>query len=207
MPRVTTRTKSRRGRDIRCGRCGKPIEPGQSYFTWAFRYGGPRYRCAEHRPRPSELTQSKMAEVLAAIEEAEDAMQSAESVQEIIDAVEAVAQTAHDVAYEYEAAAEPFGQSGENQERYEMLEEYADGLDNFQPEEVDAEVDCDDCEGTGTVENEDYDPDDEDNEDNPEEVECDTCGGTGQIDNSDALTDAIEEARSEAESLINELPF
>src|SRR3954464_10047336 len=74
VPRVYTQKKSSRGAERRCGRygCGKVIEPGESYFQFSFRYGGTHYRCAEHRPRQSELTQSKMSAVYAAIEDAGD---------------------------------------------------------------------------------------------------------------------------------------
>ena len=41
-------------------------------------------------------------------------------------------------------------------------------------------VECETCQGTGKVENEDYDPDAEDSEEE-EEIECDECGGEGKV--------------------------
>ena len=83
MPRVTTRTKNRGGRDRHCGRCGEVIKPGEKYYTWAFRYGGSRFNCYRHHPRQSELTQSKMSGVYAAIESAQDAIAAAETVERL----------------------------------------------------------------------------------------------------------------------------
>lgn len=135
MPRVHTRTKSRRGAERRCGRCGEPILPGETYFTWSFRYGGQRFNCHRHRPRQSELTQSLMGDVYAAIESAEDQLPGCEVISDIAALVEEVAGAAREVADQYEQAAEPFGGQGENQDRADELGGWADDLESFQPDE------------------------------------------------------------------------
>lgn len=71
MPRVETVKKARKSPG-NCGTCYKKIEAGESYFKWAFRFGGKHQNCAIHYPRPSQLTQSKMSEAYSAIEDAED---------------------------------------------------------------------------------------------------------------------------------------
>src|SRR5436853_7182846 len=78
MPRVKRQKKSTRGTRV-CGAigCGKEIQPGEAYFTWSFRYGGRQVRCLEHPPKQSELTQSKMSTVYAAIEEIDNDMPGA----------------------------------------------------------------------------------------------------------------------------------
>jgi len=135
MPRVTEQKKSRAGAERKCGRCGKVIEPGEQYLSWSFRYGGTHFRCLDHRPRPSELTQSKMAEVYAAIETAEDQLDGCGDVEDIKNLIEEVAEAARSVADEYREAAEPFGGAGENADRADELEGYADELESFDPEE------------------------------------------------------------------------
>lgn len=129
MPRVHTRRRhpSGRGRDISCGRCGKQIENGANYRYWTFRYGGKRIRCdrPECAPRPGDLTQSKMGEVY----NAQHDLGQLSDPSDVREALAAMAETVRDIASEYQQAAEHFGQSGENQERYEALDSWADELD------------------------------------------------------------------------------
>jgi hypothetical protein len=129
MPKVEVRTKSVRG-DYKCGKCGDAINPGTVYYTWSFRYGGTHRRHFEcGRPRPSELTQSRMSDVYAAQEAFQDLGTEA-SYEDQAAAVQDLIDTVTEVAGEYEAAAEPFGNSGENQERYEMLEGWVTDLED-----------------------------------------------------------------------------
>lgn len=136
MAAVKTQKKSSRG-EYHCGNinCGRKIEPGEMYFKYSFRYGGTHYRCKNHYPKRSELTQSKLADVYAAIEDAEDLINSADNVQDIVSAVEAVASQAQETAYEYQEAAENFGGQGENAERADELEAFAGDLESFNPED------------------------------------------------------------------------
>lgn len=133
MPRVITKTKNRAGRERQCGRCGRKIEPGDKYYTWSFRYGGTAYRCIEHRPRQSELTQSKMSTVYAAIEGATDDLPNADDPEAVAQLVQDVAEAVREVADEYEEAAEPFGGAGENAERADELHGWADELECWEP--------------------------------------------------------------------------
>jgi hypothetical protein len=226
MPRVNTQTRSTRGRVRRCGRigCGREIQPGEKYYSFSFRYGGTQVRCIDHYPKQSELTQSKLSELYAAVESAEDDMTNADTVEDIVVAVQGVEEVARELAEEYQEAAEPFGGAGENAERAEALESYADELSNFSPEEADEEVDCEACEGTGEIEGdcpvcngEGSVYKDDAGEGGVEcqncegqgtlMVRCETCEGQGTLDNSEALTDAIEAAREDAQTLLNEMEF
>lgn len=137
MPRVVTRTKSARGAERRCGRigCGKVIQEGERYHTFGFRYGGTHYRCEPHYPRQSELTQSKMADVYAAIEDAEDALGKAATVEDVTGMVGAVAEQVDTTAEEYREAAEPFGGQGDNAERADELEGWSSDLQAFYPDD------------------------------------------------------------------------
>lgn len=140
MPRVHRTRKNRAGAERSCGKCGRKIEPGQEYLSWSFRYGGTRYRCMDHPPRPSDLTQSKMAEVYAAVEGAQDDLPGLTETDAIQEAVHDVASTVREVAEEYREAAEPFGGMGENAERADELEGWASDLESFYPDGEDAEA-------------------------------------------------------------------
>lgn len=75
MPRVFTAKKIKRGKKIKCGKCGDRIRPGSSYRFWTFYKGARNIRCmkAGCAPRQSELTRSRMSEVYAILESIEDA--------------------------------------------------------------------------------------------------------------------------------------
>lgn len=140
MPRVYTQKKSRRGKDVKCGRCGRVVMPGEDYFTWKFRYGGQHYRCDQHRPKMSELTQSKIGEIYSALETAQDDLgtidrtdvsQDLSDIQsQVVQILQNVQDEVERVKSEYEEAAESFGQSGPNQEKAEELDMPYDELDS-----------------------------------------------------------------------------
>lgn len=137
MPRVIIRKKNKAGKERICGKCSEAIKPGDTYKTWSFRYGGTYYRCSglACRPRPSDLTQSKLSEVYAAVESAEDEIPGLNYIEEIKSSVDQVAETTQEIAQEYEEAAEPFGGEGENAERAQELESWADELHGFDVDE------------------------------------------------------------------------
>lgn len=136
MPRVITKKKSSAGKPYACGKCRRPIEPGEDYRSWSFRYGGTYRRCfrPECAPRPSELTQSLMSSVYAAQEEFSDGAPY-ETVADVVTAVEMVRDAAEEVREQYEAAAEPFGGQGEHQDRADELESWISDLESFSPED------------------------------------------------------------------------
>lgn len=115
----------------RCGKCGVTIEPGQKYFYWEPRYGPKQVRCKDHYPRQSELTTSKMSEVYAAVEAAEDSAQAYDGTDytDYSALISSVLEVVEGVKEEYETAAEQFGGGGENQERAEALEGFIDELE------------------------------------------------------------------------------
>lgn len=143
MPRVIVKTKNRAGADRACGKCAAPILPGDKYRSWAFRFGGTYYRCSrpECAPRPSDLTQSLMGDVYAAIENAQDSMATTECVTDVKALVEEVTSAVEEVASAYREAAEAFGGAGENAERADELEGWQGDLESFDPSEEDDEFD------------------------------------------------------------------
>lgn len=165
MPRVYTQKKSTRGKELKCGRCGRTIHAGEEYFTWKFRYGGQHYRCDLHRPKGSELTQSKIGEIYSAIETAQeeiggidrnDATQDLNDIQaQLAGILQNVQDEVERVKGEYEEAAESFGNAGPNQEKADELETAYDELSGA----------ISDVEGISTEpDEEDMDPDSEDYE-------------------------------------------
>lgn len=159
MPRVTTATKNRGGKKVyRCRRCGTEIQPGQKYYKYSFRYGGTYYHCSSHFPKGSELTQSKMSTVLAAIEDAEarlaqelsfdgdigdfDADQYTEAAREI---VAEVCTAAEEVRDEYQAGLDEW-EHGNSQieERVDEMTAFVDALEGFDPSATYEEPDKDD---------------------------------------------------------------
>jgi hypothetical protein len=135
---VKTQKKSSRGERY-CGRveCGRLIATGETYYIFSFRYGGKHFRCKDHYPKRSELTQSRMSEVYAAIEDFEATSAAGfETVADVVSAVEEVANTSREVVDAYREAAEHFGGQGENAERADELEGWVDQLESFSPEEL-----------------------------------------------------------------------
>jgi len=158
------------------------IEKGQEYWYWTFRYGG-KVRSATY-PRPSQLTQSKWSQVLAA----QEALQDAEDLETFQAAITDAVSNIEEVGGEYEEAAEHFGGEGENRERADRCEELVSELQDIECR-CDEELTCPNCD-TGTIECEACGADGRkeckacfgegvvgDNED-----ECDECGGDGRVE-------------------------
>src|SRR5687768_7987713 len=105
MARVHKKKKSTRGKPYSCIRCDKPIKAGQEYYEWTPFRSFPRRKHAEHGyPKASETDTSKMATVYAAIEDAEQTIATAEDPSDMASALDSVAESAREVASEYEEA-------------------------------------------------------------------------------------------------------
>lgn len=132
MPRVLIQRKSTRGAELACGKCKDPIEPGTEYRKWSFfRQRTPHVRCMkpECAPRPSELTQSLLSNVLGAYEVLEDAVSGDFCEDDAQSAADDLQSAAEETAGEYEAAAEAFNGEGPNQERADALNDFANEID------------------------------------------------------------------------------
>jgi len=138
MPKVYTyKTQERRKHadkgHHRCNKCGQDILPGQDRYEWSFRFGGTyRRHVTCGFPRPSELTQSKMAQVYAATEAVEDLVHAEGdlALDDLVQALETAAEEIEQVVSEYNEAAENFGGQGENADRAMELDSYADTIRN-----------------------------------------------------------------------------
>lgn len=163
MARVTYVKKSQKDQG-NCRRCGKAIKCGEPYFWFANRIGGSSIRknyCADHRPRMSDTTTSKMSSVYAARENVDDIVQAASGdwkayAESLSEALNEAAQTSRDVAEEYRDGVSnmPEGlQQGsiaqESEEKADALDSWADALENaaaeldgFEPDEAGEACTC-----------------------------------------------------------------
>ena len=147
MPRVNEAVKSKAGKPVKCGRCDKKIEAGEQYFFFAFFRSGKQYRCKDHRPRQSELTQTPMSQAYAAIESVEGVITDAHAGKADISAI---ASALHDAASdvesckeEYEGQKDNLPENFQNGQQGEEIDEKVDGLDTFHDtlEDAASEVD------------------------------------------------------------------
>lgn len=231
MPRVNVVKKARKSQGT-CGKCGDELKAGEPYRWWEFRYGGARKRCMKPTcsPRPSDLTQSKMAGVYQAQESASDSLHSATTVEDIAQSLRDAAEGIKEVAEEYRESASNI-ESGMNTRTYQCdeLEEKADELETWADEleskadDIEGQsgevVECEACEGTGQIGGQctECAPDGTCNrveDDDPctcatcggeHTQQCEDCDGTGQTD-EDATNDKLEDIRTEADDLLGACP-
>jgi hypothetical protein len=209
MPRVHTKTRSNRAtkRPYRCERCREEILPGQRYFQWEKRYGGPRRQHVEcGYPRPTQLSNRKTAQIEEAVMDAdlsqwqpsipEEWDGSTDSidvdVEHLRDLLSNVAETARDVGQEYQDSFDnlpenfQYGATGEAlQEVAQELESWADEVEDFDPQ-------SDEPDWPEREEDEDGNPVSSDDEWR-EEVQ-------------EALDKWADDVRGEAEDKISEIP-
>ncbi len=135
MPRVHTVKKARKPAGS-CGKCGKTIAKGESYYNWKFRYGGKRVRhtgCGY--PRQSELTSSdKLSRCYAAGENIEAAVSDFREDKDLgtlQGVMEESANELREVAEEYRESAQNVedGMNGNRMPICDELEEKADNLE------------------------------------------------------------------------------
>lgn len=110
---VVSRQKARK--QYKCGAygCGKTIEKGEEYYRIKKKFQAPRFRCLEHRPKPSELATSDKIARLLAIQEG-----LAEIKLETASHIEDVQNTLEEQADEADGVGEDYNQSADNMEEY-----------------------------------------------------------------------------------------
>lgn len=142
MPRAFLKTKNRGGvHTYICTKCGKPIEAGQDYYTWKFNRGGRYWQHADHGyPRPSQLSNSKMAQVEDAVHDFD--VSGASSPEDIKVSLQDVASVAQDVAQEYTDSADNIESSWPSgnptseacRETASALESWVSDLESWEPD-------------------------------------------------------------------------
>lgn len=199
----TGKALGKRGRPAQqptCDKCGKPIEVGEQRYEWSFRYGGTYTRHASHgAPRQSETTQGSVSQLYAAQEAVSDALDADDTDYEswrsgVESALDEAADTADEMQSEYEAAAEPFGGQGPNQERADSCESWAEKLRDASSEVANVEV-----EEPDEIEELADDADEDDKTEHAEAID------KRADELEEAVTAAKDEVRSTAEDAIYDL--
>jgi hypothetical protein len=159
----------------KCEKCGVELPPKSAYryFYVGFRSNWKHIRCmdAACNPKMSELESSKLAQVYAAMEDAESSIRSCTDWDGIKEALDDLSNSIRDTASEYEEASQtPNGDvfNTDAEERAQNLESAADEIDEIDHED-ECSADCEKCSGSGQIEEGD------------ESVECDVCEGSGKV--------------------------
>jgi predicted phage tail protein len=137
MPRVFTVKKSSAGKAIKCKKCQREIKPGENYFYYTRRFSrvgkGVRYtHCSEHRPRPTDLSSSPMAEIHEAQEDAGKLISSASCGSDLQAAIDDLKSVAGDVKQRAEDSLENMPENlRENSDSGQQLQERIDALESY----------------------------------------------------------------------------
>jgi hypothetical protein len=222
--RVTKADKSKPLPNLRCDfpGCtidGGEIKPGTAYMHISPKsgpYGGTQRN--RHAAHPSwnvwDYSYSINAQAQRIAHDAMEQVSGVESTEDVESILSSAADEIRELAEQRRESAsnieDGFGHATYQSEQLESdadeLESWADEVEGTDvPELPEPEAtDCDECDGTGTVDG------------NPEaadpterEVECSECGGTGQIDNDEPTDEQMDDWRSEVEdalSVLDECP-
>jgi hypothetical protein len=221
--RVTEDDKTKPLPPYTCGYCSKPIEIGTPYKHISPKsgpYGGATLRRHAECPtwqvwdyssslsaRTAQIAYEGMNAITSAIESREPSEVEA-ALSSIADEIRSLAEEKREGASNIE---DGFGHPTQQSEE---LEQIADDLDSWADDVEGAEVpeapepeegDCDQCDGTGEVEDEDS----KDEEGNPLTQSCDQCEGTGQHTPDEPTDEQWEEWANEVESnvsIVDECP-
>lgn len=203
-----------------CGKCGETIQVGQPY-KWIKPKSGPyggrlMVRCGTCPTwQVWDYSSSLSAQVARIEHDATNAVGGCEDPSDVEALLNDAAESIRELAEQKrESAGNIEDGFGHATYQSEELEQQADDLDGWADEVEDAEVpdqddfldeddvDCDECQGTGQVDNPDWDEDDEDSE---AEVECPECEGLGQVENDDPDVDLDEWREAVMESVSDAL--
>jgi hypothetical protein len=199
--RVTTVKSSRK--EGTCEKCKTVLPPKSAYryFYVGFRSNWKHVRCMEAacNPRMSELESSKLGQVYAAMEDAEDSIRGCTDWEGIKEVLDTLSESIRDTASEYEEASmSPNGDvfNTDAEERAQNLESAADSVDEIDHEEEcgtnceacdSGESECPECKGT--------------NDDcavctGSGTVTCEVCDGSGTVSDGN-IEEVIESVISE----------
>lgn len=196
-----------------CAIDGGEITPGSAYKHVTPKsgpYGGrQRNRHAEHPSwQPWDLSSSLSARIQEIQHNAETDVENAEDAEAVTQAMADAAEAIRGLADEKREAASnleegfghPTSQSEELEGQADELESWADEVEAVDvpdlPEPED--VDCDECDSSGSVENPDCDEEDEESE-----AECEECQGSGALAGEDVTDDQMDAWRDEVQDAIS----
>lgn len=121
---------------LACGKCKTTIAKGAGYRWTKPRYGPRKVRCLKPSCdfRPSDLSSAKTATIHDAIEDARNEIDTAESHDDIQSILQSVADTAREVAQEYQDASDQWAGGNGNaefQEKADTCESFADECESW----------------------------------------------------------------------------
>jgi hypothetical protein len=194
----------------KCEKCKTVLPPKSAYryFYVGFRSTWKHVRCMESacNPKMSELESSKLGQVYAAMEDAEDNIRGCTDWDGIKEALDSVAEALRDTASEYEEASmSPNGDvfNTDAEERAQNLESAADSIEEIDHEDEcgttceacdSGEIDCEDCGGSGDVG--EIEPEQCENCNGAGTVTCTECDGSGTVSGGN-IEQVIDEVISE----------
>lgn len=168
------------------------IKVGDSYYWWKFRHGGKCF--SKTPPRPSQLTQSKASNALAAAEEAEDIIRDSADAEDMRAALTTAAEAIREVAQEYRDSRDNMPESLQDGPTGQDCEEKADALETWAD---DIESAVDNC---ASSPNDYWEPENHDNKPAPDDVEFDAL-------TADEQAAYLEDLRDEMLSCLNDCPI
>ena len=230
--RVTKADKTKPLPNLRCDFPGCTIDGGEIKPGTAYKhispksgpYGGTQRN--RHAAHPSwqvwDYSYSINAQAQRISHDAMEQVSGVESVEDVEGILSEAAEAIRELAEQRRESAQNIEDGfGHATYQSEQLESDADELDSWADEVEGTDVpelpepentDCDECGGTGEVDNPDYDAD-EDAEDEdyaePTTVECAECGGSGEVENDEPTDEQMDDWRSEVEdalSVLDECP-
>lgn len=151
MPRVTNHISQGRSQNpMQCCKCTSQIVKGERYYQWAIKAqrGGTVYRQHEShgRPKQSQLTHSKMSDVYAAIESAEEAIASSGCCSDVAEALRGAASDIESVRDDYQSSLDNMPEGLQQGDTGQQIEERVSNLDDFVQALNDAADECESME-------------------------------------------------------------
>lgn len=207
MPRVTNHIcQGRAAEPMRCCQCPSPIVRGERYYQWSIKRqrGGVTYRQHESHgaPRPSQLTESKMSGVYAAIESAEEAIAAAGSPEDVAEALRAAASDVEGVRDEYQESLDNMPEGLQQGDTGQQIEERVSNLEDFAQTLNDA---ADECESMETEEADEADEPEAQGDETPEQqAEREQAKESAEQESADNLLQAAQDRANEALGELNE---
>lgn len=191
-----------------CGKCQKEILPGEPYKWIAPKsgpYGGHKmYRCGTCPVwQVWEYSQSMSARLAQISHDFSSALDSCTTEDDVTGALGETATQVRELADEKRESAQNIedgfqhatSQSDELNDTADQLESWADEIEQATvpdfPEPDDD--DCDECDGSGELDNEDYDTDATEGPASEEMVECGACNGVGTVERDEPTEEQISE--------------
>lgn len=204
----------------RCDYPGCPdpqIKAGQAYKHMKVKltYGGRVYNRHEEHPNWQvweyrSSTSSMVARVQHDHDPSDADWESVEDAEGARDEAKADAEALFEEKSEnLQNLPDALQETGDLYEQVQALESWVEGFDDVDFGEYPEGGDCTECDGTGKVDNPEYDAEkaeggenEEDGYDEEEEIDCEHCDGTGETD--EPSEDAVEEWRENARSALQE---